>query len=79
MEPKVVGKRIKELMKIKNITIEELSKKLNLSKNMVKNKLEGNDEFCISEMAKIKEIFKLDLKDFDDLFFGENTKTTCNM
>lgn len=74
MEPEVVGKRIKELMKNKDVTHEELAKKINISKKMLEKKLEGREEFSIGEMAKIKEIFKLNLKEFDDLFFKENAK-----
>lgn len=71
MDAIVVGSRIKKLMENKNITIEQLSKKMGINEKELEKKLEGEEEFFIGEMAKIKVIFELDLKEFDELFFKD--------
>lgn len=72
MEPEIIGNRVKELMQKQNITIEQLSKKMDIDLRELNNKLEGKEEFYIDEMKKIKEIFELDEKSSDELFFKEN-------
>ena len=65
MEPEIVGKRIKKLMEIKNITSQQLSKKMDIDINSLNKKLEGQEEFYLDEMKKIQQIFDLDIKTFD--------------
>ena len=45
MEPEVIGKRVKELIKNKNISIEKLSQLMNVDKQQLENKLNGKEEF----------------------------------
>ena len=71
MDAIVVGSRIKKLMENKNITIEQLSKKMGINEKELEKKLKGEEEFFIGEMAKIKVIFELNLKEFDELFFKD--------
>ena len=71
MEPEIVGKRIKKLMEIKNITSQQLSKKMDIDINSLNKKLEGQEEFYLDEMKKIQQIFDLDIKTVDELFFKE--------
>lgn len=71
MEPEVVGKRIKKLMEKYNISKKEFSEKLGINLDILNNKLEGKEEFYLNEMLKIKEIFQLDDKSCDELFFKE--------
>lgn len=47
MEPEIVGKRIKKLMEIKNITSQQLSKKMDIDINSLNKKLEGQEEFYL--------------------------------
>ena len=54
MEPEIVGKRIKKLMEIKNITSQQLSKKMEIDINSLNKKLEGQEEFYLDEMKKIQ-------------------------
>ena len=70
MEPKVVGERVIKLMDKHNIKIEELAQKMGLEMNKLKDKLSGKEEFYINEIASIKEIFNLDIKELDKLFFS---------
>ena len=70
MEPEIVGKRIKKLMEIKNITSQQLSKKMDIDINSLNKKLEGQEEFYLDEMKKIQQIFDLDIKTVDELFFN---------
>ena len=44
---------------------------MNIVEEELNKKLEGKEEFYIGEMAQIKEIFQLQLKEFDELFFKE--------
>jgi transcriptional regulator with XRE-family HTH domain len=74
MEPEIVGKRIKKLMGIKNITSQQLSKKMDIDINSLNKKLEGQEEFYLDEMKKIQQIFDLDIKTVDELFFKEECK-----
>jgi transcriptional regulator with XRE-family HTH domain len=74
MEPEIVGKRIKKLMEIKNITSQQLSKKMDIDINSLNKKLEGQEEFYLDEMKKIQQIFDLDIKTVDELFFKEECK-----
>ena len=74
MEPEIVGKRIKKLMEIKNITSQQLSKKMDIDINSLNKKLEGQEEFYLDEMKKIQQIFYLDIKTVYELFFKEEFK-----
>ena len=69
MEPEVVGKRIMKLMEEQNVEIEALASKMKLDVKILKDKLEGKEEFYLNEMIEIKNIFKLDAKSCDELFF----------
>ena len=72
MESKIIGNRIKELMNIEKISEKSLAKSLNLTVVKLEKKLNGEEEFYISEMTKIKEIFKLNLDVFAKLFFEKD-------
>ena len=72
MEAKIIGNRIKELMNIEKIDDNEFAQKLNLTLLKLEKKLNGEEEFYISEMTKIKEIFKLNLDVFAKLFFEKD-------
>ena len=72
MESKIIGNRIKELMNIEGISEKSLAKSLNLTIVKLEKKLNGEEEFYISEMMKIKEIFNLNLEVFAKLFFEED-------
>lgn len=74
MEPEVVGKRVKDLMKKQKITSEKLAKSMGIDKEELIIKLEGKEEFYLNEMVKLKEIFKLDEKGCNDLFFRKTTE-----
>ena len=74
MEPEVIGKRVKELIKNKNISIEKLSQLMNVDKQQLENKLNGKEEFYLDEMHKLKEILNLTIEEVEDLFFKEESK-----
>lgn len=69
MDPEIIGNRVKEIMKNRNVTIEELSEKIKIDKECLKDKLEGKEEFYLDEMIKIRKIFNLNLEESDYLFF----------
>ena len=72
MEPKVIGNRIKELMNIEAVTEGKLAQNLKLTLLELEKKLNGEEEFYISEMMKIKELFNLNLDVFAKLFFEKD-------
>lgn len=74
MEPEIIGKRVRDLMKKHNIKIQELANRLKLEQESLKSKLEGKEEFYLDEMKKLKAIFQLNTKECDELFFQEKTE-----
>lgn len=72
MEPEIIGDRIKKLMSLRNIKRSYLAKKLGISYNTLTKKLNGQREFNLNEMWKIKEVLELDNKLCEDVFFNEN-------
>lgn len=72
MNPEVIGSRIMQIMEERNITLKQLSDQMKTNEKNLKKKLEGGEEFQLQEMKKIKEIFHLDLEEFDELFFQES-------
>lgn len=74
MEPEIVGNRVKKLMEKNNLSTQELAKKMEIEPKVLENKLNGKEEFYLGEMTKIKNIFNLDVKECDELFFKEKTE-----
>lgn len=72
MEAKIIGNRIKKLMDIEKINITELANSLNITVLELEKKINGEEEFFISEMMKIKEVFHLSLEIFTKLFFDKD-------
>ena len=72
MEPEIVGKRVLKLMNRNNINREELAIKMGLEVEKLNNKLEGKEEFYLDEIIKIKNIFNLNVKECDEIFFQES-------
>lgn len=74
MEPEIVGKRVEQLRKEHEISIRELAERMELTEQVLQMKLKGEEEFYLHEMEKIKDIFQLNIKDCDQLFFGGDRK-----
>lgn len=74
MEAELIGKRVMKLMKENKIEIQELADRMKIEVNQLKDKLEGKEEFYLDEMIQIKNIFQLDIKSCDELFFQEEKK-----
>lgn len=74
MEPELIGKRVIKLMEKNKIETKELAHKMGIEKKTLEKKLEGKEEFYLDEMIKIKNIFQLDTRDCDELFFQKETK-----
>ena len=72
MEQKIVGNRIKELMKKKNMTIKDLSEKMGVTSKTLSKKLNGEQEFCVSEILIITKIFNLSIEACARIFFGSD-------
>lgn len=75
MDPKIIGNRIKFLMLSKNITATKLAKELGISYSTLMKKVNGNCEFCNTEILRLKEIFDLDINLCANIFFN----STFNM
>lgn len=74
MEAKIIGNRIEKLMKLEGINKKELAQNLNITILELEKKLNGEEEFYIAQMMKIKEIFNLNLEVFTKLFFEKDFK-----
>ena len=61
-------------MNIEAVTEGKLAQNLKLTLLELEKKLNGEEEFYISEMMKIKEIFNLNLDVFAKLFFEKDFK-----
>ena len=72
MEPEIVGNRIKKLMEIVRINEKELADNLNITLHELEKKLNGEEEFYLSQMMEIKELFHLKLDVFARLFFDKD-------
>lgn len=70
MNPQLIGNRVKMLMTVNNIKRRDLAKQMGISYNTLTKKINGQREFCIDEILKIKEIFNLDLETFANVFFN---------
>lgn len=79
MEPELVGERVMKLMKEHKIAIEELADKMKIQVKVLKGKLEGKEEFYLNEMIKLRNIFELDIKNCDELFFQKTTENEKNV
>ncbi len=78
MKPQIVGKRVEELIKSRNISVDEVAQKLGISVKKLKSKIEGKEEFYVSEVIELTEIFDLDIKTVSQIFFDEK-KTSKNI
>lgn len=67
----LIGARIKIFMKIKNIKRITLAKELGISYNTATKKLNGQREFTLDEILKIKEILNLDKELYSNILFNE--------
>ena len=72
MEPKIIGERIKNLIKEKKVTKEYVAKRIGITNKKLENKLEGKEEFYISEIIELTKIFNLNIKECAKIFFDED-------
>lgn len=70
MNPQLIGNRVKMLMTLNNIKRKDLAEEIGISYNTLTKKINGQREFCINEILKMKEIFNLDLETFANIFFN---------
>ena len=78
MKPQIVGKRVEELIKSRNISVDEVAQKLKISVKQLENKIEGKEEFYVSEVIELTEIFDLDIKAVSEIFFNEKEQSKSN-
>ena len=71
MDTILIGERIKIFMKIKKIKRTTLAKKLGISYNTMTKKLNGQREFTLDEILKIKNILNLDKELYSNILFNE--------
>ena len=75
MEPKIVGEKVLELIKNNQITIEDVAKKIGIKNKELHKKLEGKEEFYISEIIALTKLFNLDIDECIKTFFYEEKAT----
>ncbi len=69
MEPEKIGKNVEKLMLNNNITIEELSNKLQIEPQELTNKIQGKQEFCVTDVLSITQVFNLSNEQVKQIFF----------
>ncbi len=62
---------LKDALDRKNITIDDLAKKLGISKQSLYFRFNGKVLFKINEVKLIKDYLELDINTFNLIFFGE--------
>ena len=63
--------KIRYYMSLRNLTIKEIAKNLNISRTQLSKKINGHNELKLSEII---EILKLLNVEFDDLFTDKKIK-----
>lgn len=71
MELNEIGNRIKAIMKYRQIKRIYLAKKLNISYNSLTKKLNGQREFGISELLKMRIILDVEPSVYGNILFNE--------
>ncbi len=72
MEPKIIGERVKKLIKEKKMTKEEVAQKIGIKNKTFEKKLEGKEEFCIDEIIAITKLFDLKVEECAKIFFDKD-------
>lgn len=72
MDSKTIGDRIRLLMASRNMKATKLAKKLEISYPTLIKKLNGDREFCNTEILKLTEIFNMDIDLCANIFFNSN-------
>lgn len=70
MDSKIIGNRIKLLMNNNKIPVTKLASELGISYRTLAKKLNGESEFCNTDMIKLQKIFDLNLDLFANIFFN---------
>lgn len=72
MDAKIIGNRIKILMNKNKIPVTKLANSLNMSYRTLIRKLDGESEFCNTDMIKLQRIFDMNLELFSNIFFNSD-------
>lgn len=64
------GKLLKEIIKAKKMTLQELADSLGLSRQGLSKKIENRSEFRCSEVAKMCELLGLSEQQKQEIFFA---------
>lgn len=64
----MVNYKLKSVLTLKNMSIKDLSKKVDISYNQLLRKINGISEFRPKEIKKIKEILKLSDQEILEIF-----------
>lgn len=78
MDTELIGKKIKALMTVRNVKRSDLAKELGVSYNTLTKKLNGEREFSINEILKIKEVFNMDVELCANIFFNDEFLITTD-
>lgn len=79
MEQKIVGIKVKNLMKKRNMTIKELAKQMGVTSKTLSRKLNGEQEFCVSEILTIIKVFNLSIEACAQIFFNPEDKDSLEV
>ena len=70
MNKLIVGKNVEKLILKRNVTLEQLSKEMQIDKNELAKKIEGKQEFCVSDVLSITKVFELSNEEVGHIFFN---------
>lgn len=70
MEQANIGKNVKKLMMENGVTLEKMSREMNVKKDDLLSKLEGKKEFCVSDILSITKLLNLTNEQVSYTFFN---------
>lgn len=66
----IIGKNVEKLIVERNVTLEQLSKEMQIDKKELMKKIEGKQEFCVSDVLSITKFLKLSNEEVSSMFFN---------
>lgn len=70
MDPQIVGKRVKKLIENSNIDKITLAKEIGITIEELEKKLDGKEEFYVSEVIIMTKVLGLSVKTVAEVFFA---------
>ena len=69
MNPVIIGKKVEKLMLESQVTLEQMSKEMQIKPVELLNKIEGKEEFCVCDVLSITKFLGLSNEEVNRVFF----------